>query len=647
MAVPALEDEIHQVILTAFDPDFYAAIYTDLPPDMSPLWHYRTQGWRELRDPAHWFSTGHYLTDHPDLKPGRIEPLHHFLTVGRHEGRDVRPSRYAKAYLASLDWSLAPYRFEAFVAARPAGVEALPAPPLPELIAEDQTRAAVRTGFDTAYYLAVNPDVAASGMDPLEHFLVTGWLEGRDPTPRFSVSDYLDAYPDVAAARINPFAHYLTAGRAEGRQARHQLGFRYDVIAHLKPVEARIADAARAAAALATGSVETLAQGLGALGDLHVTFSHDDYLEHAGGLQLSLRREAARFAERGVDHLHLHPQAPWQTVRTEADPGPLGVMLNGARLGVFTAAAVRAALTQAVAPTGRRSFAIHSLLGHAPDETADILAAAGMTRGVFWLHDFASLCAGFHLLRNDVEDCAAPPRDSAACEVCAYGPVRARHTDAHRRLFERLELTVAAPSKTTLDFWIAHGDLPHRGAKVVPHARLIPRRPAPPVRADRPFRLAFLGSPTPLKGWPLFRELAERLADDPRYEFHHLAGRHDPSTPATFHAVTVTPSQPHAMQEAAEALEIDAALIWPLCRETFSLTAYEAAAAGAAVITGPDSGNVAAFVTASGLGRVLDDEARLIAAFVSGEILALARGRRDAALYDLAYSGLSADLVAA
>lgn len=645
MAVPAPDDEMHRVIATAFDPDFYAAVYTDLPPGMSELWHYRIQGWREARDPAPWFSSHFYWIDHPKLNRAKIEPFHHYLTKGRYEGREVRPSRHAVAYLSRLDWSPEPYGFEAFVTGPPPGAAQGQLPPAS--ISKAQARAAVSEAFDAAFYQAVNPDVASSGMDPLAHFLITGWLEGRDPTPRFSVGDYLDAYPDVAAAGVNPFAHYLIAGRAEGRQARHQLGFRYDVIARLKPVETRIAEAARAAAALPTGSAEDLALGLGALGDLHITFSHDDYLAHAGGLQLSVRREAARFAERGADHLHLHPEAPWQTVRTETDPGPLGVMLNGARLGVFAAATVREALGRAVGPIGRRSFAIHSLLGHAPDETADILAAAGMTQGFFWLHDFASLCAGFHLLRNDVADCAAPPPDSAACEICAYGPVRARHIDAHRRLFQRLDLTVAAPSRTTLDFWAAHGDLPHCAALVLPHAELIPRGPAPRAQAKRPFRLAFLGAPTPLKGWPLFRDLAEQLADDPRYEFHHLAGRHDPATLATFHPVMVTPTQPHAMQDAAEALEIDAALIWPLCRETFSLTAHEAAAAGAAVITGPDSGNVAAFVTASGLGWVLDDEAELIRAFVSGEILALARGRRGAGLFDLVYSGLSGDLVAA
>ena len=99
------------------------------------------------------------------------------------------------------------------------------------------------------------------------------------------------------------------------------------------------------------------------------------------------------------------------------------------------------------------------------------------------------------------------------------------------------------------------------------------------------------------------------------------------------------------MQDAVERLEIDAVLIWPLCRETFSFTAYEAVAGGAAVVTGPDSGNVAAFVQSSGHGRVLADEAALAALLDTGEIAELARARRRPWLYDLAFSGLTVDLL--
>ena len=108
---------------------------------------------------------------------------------------------------------------------------------------------------------------------------------------------------------------------------------------------------------------------------------------------------------------------------------------------------------------------------------------------------------------------------------------------------------------------------------------------------------------------------------------------------------TVTEHRPRAMQEAIEQAEADIVLVWPLCRETFSFTAYEAVAAGAAVITGPDSGNVAVFVAEGGHGLVLDDEAALAEVFASGAAAELSRIRRRPRLYDLKFSGLSVDLL--
>ena len=71
--------------------------------------------------------------------------------------------------------------------------------------------------FDAAFYVARNPDVGAAGMDPLTHFLAHGGREGRDPSPIFSAKYYLRTYPDVASAGTNPLVHYLTTGVAEGR----------------------------------------------------------------------------------------------------------------------------------------------------------------------------------------------------------------------------------------------------------------------------------------------------------------------------------------------------------------------------------------------------------------------------------------------
>ena len=73
--------------------------------------------------------------------------------------------------------------------------------------------------FSTSYYLGQNPDVAAAGMNPLEHFEIYGWHEGRDPGPNFSLSKYLAANPDVKAAGTDPLQQFLTTGRAQGRVA--------------------------------------------------------------------------------------------------------------------------------------------------------------------------------------------------------------------------------------------------------------------------------------------------------------------------------------------------------------------------------------------------------------------------------------------
>src|ERR1700729_3698342 len=72
--------------------------------------------------------------------------------------------------------------------------------------------------FDTGYYFANNPDVAASGIDPTMHFATNGWKEGRKPSPGFDPQFYLSKYPDVAASGMNPLLHYARTGREEGRQ---------------------------------------------------------------------------------------------------------------------------------------------------------------------------------------------------------------------------------------------------------------------------------------------------------------------------------------------------------------------------------------------------------------------------------------------
>lgn len=71
--------------------------------------------------------------------------------------------------------------------------------------------------FDASEYLRLHPDVAASGIDPLTHYVRHGAAEGRVPGGAFDAKYYMDTYSDVAQAGINPLLHYVTCGWREMR----------------------------------------------------------------------------------------------------------------------------------------------------------------------------------------------------------------------------------------------------------------------------------------------------------------------------------------------------------------------------------------------------------------------------------------------
>ena len=90
-----------------------------------------------------------------------------------------------------------------------------------------------KANYDWDYYLHQYPDVAASGIDPRDHYFLYGRHEGRSavvPVPGTEGSEksdtgnynwefYLRNYPDIAAAGIDPSQHFFQFGRDEGRIA--------------------------------------------------------------------------------------------------------------------------------------------------------------------------------------------------------------------------------------------------------------------------------------------------------------------------------------------------------------------------------------------------------------------------------------------
>lgn len=147
-----------------FDARYYLGHFADpAEAGSDPLAHFLAVGWRKGLSPHSLFDVSHYLSQCPDLDASHQDPLSHFMLYGA--ARGLRPH------------------------------------PL----------------FDTAFYVREYADDVKTE-NPLVYFLEKGAASGHDPNPFFSTKFYSEANPDVVAAGLNPLVHYVTSGFREGRR---------------------------------------------------------------------------------------------------------------------------------------------------------------------------------------------------------------------------------------------------------------------------------------------------------------------------------------------------------------------------------------------------------------------------------------------
>jgi GT2 family glycosyltransferase len=221
--------------------------------ELDPLTHYITIGWKQGLRPHRRFDPNWYLKENSDVKELGLEPLTHYLHRGWKENRRPMPWFDPEAYRGRcnlseeinplVDYLLQQRRIALSVGALPRhekpNLEASPknlksdfsgradeiawsAQSVPDSKADIGEIPIIKLiresgAFDEAFYLAAHPDMVAADTDPLTHFVVHGWREGRNPCALFDTTWYLEENPDVRAARINPLEHYLINGVHEGR----------------------------------------------------------------------------------------------------------------------------------------------------------------------------------------------------------------------------------------------------------------------------------------------------------------------------------------------------------------------------------------------------------------------------------------------
>lgn len=587
-------DRIVDIISPHFDEMYYRENYKDaVRAGISEIRHFCEAGWKEGKNPSANFSVKGYLDLNPDVASSGVNPLWHYIVAGRYEQRStISVDLYKK----------------------------LGAQPKVET-----SIAAIKDQFDTSFYTFKYADVAASKIEPIEHYWNNGWKEGRDPNANFSTSYYLDTNPDVAELGINPFWHYVVAGKLEGRLPQHPGGHRVERLRTLDTLE----DEARR-----WGRKEnpTRLLGSGQLSDLILkarhdgsrelllSVGHDHYRKVSGGVQLCEHREEAISSTNGRIYLYLYPYHPLPRLAhliEEADP-ILCLIMNGEDIGYCRMSDLLKSISTVSPELQETTVVIHQLLGHAPENIAKLIKVTGKTACWLWLHDFLTICPSYTLQRNGVSFCGAPPLGSNACSLCRYGEERRSHFERISVLFDEIEVHVLSPSEVTAATWLKRSGLSAASLTVIPHMRLKwGKRTTPPPKAGDKITICFLGTPAPHKGWNVFERLVRTLEKSSNYRFLFLGASSLPANGIDHVPVHVTAENPDAMIEAVRDEKIDFVVHWASWPETFSLSTFEAYAGGAYVLTNSISGNVAATVDKLKRGVVLKDEAELFAFFES------------------------------
>lgn len=349
---------------------------------------------------------------------------------------------------------------------------------------------------------------------------------------------------------------------------------------------------------------------------IRIAFSHNNYLENVGGLQLKIADEQLAENRSGKGYLHIFPYNVGLSLVEFNKDSVIGINLNGEWVGYTRPQILIDFLSERSSELDVDGLSIHQLMGFDLGFIEKVIEISRFPKVSFWLHDFFSLCPGYLLLRNNVEFCGAPDVKSNACSLCVYGERRLTHLEEFERFFLNEKIEVFSPSEFALNLWKKAFPIKGVASKVCPLVSLEYQEPSPNTPRNSAIKVAFVGFPVYHKGWDTWLRLTDKFGSDPRYEFILFSETRRTSRNFKNISVSVTKKDRNQMADLLLDNNIDIAFLWSICPETFSFTLYESLAAGCTIVTNRNSGNIQAYVSEHPeTGLVLDNEKALMEMF--------------------------------
>jgi hypothetical protein len=144
-----------------------------------------------------------YIAQNPDVRDSKIDPVKHYVYYGMQEGRRPNPDIEMENYTR--------------IVTAKAGITENP---LIRYILtgkfESDYAIIEKSGlFDGAWYLQKYPDLRASGIDPLKHYILYGEKEHRQPNKKLYLKQYALNVKPASLKGKNVLVHYILFGKPE------------------------------------------------------------------------------------------------------------------------------------------------------------------------------------------------------------------------------------------------------------------------------------------------------------------------------------------------------------------------------------------------------------------------------------------------
>jgi GT2 family glycosyltransferase/glycosyltransferase involved in cell wall biosynthesis len=209
-----------------FDSDWYLTTYSDVKTaKVNPLVHYAGWGIDEHRQPCRWFSAVRYAEQLGDVPAGHDSARHFLQTrlkgwrIPEVKDEDELRSHLERLvevrnHLASSLLFDASFYLDQLSDSERAGVAD---PVWHYLVVGDKRGISPHPLFSPNLYRKYNMLPSENELNTLHHYLSKLWRGRGITSVAFDSTSYLELCPDVAAGGMNPLQHYVEWGWREGR----------------------------------------------------------------------------------------------------------------------------------------------------------------------------------------------------------------------------------------------------------------------------------------------------------------------------------------------------------------------------------------------------------------------------------------------